>query len=349
MLLEENVSLAPLTTLRIGGPARYFVRAESETVIPEAVDFASERDLSLFILGAGSNLLVSDGGFDGLVLNVAILGISGLDLPARIGSGQRAISVTAGAGEDWDGFVKRCVEANLAGVECLSGIPGLVGGVPVQNVGAYGQEVSETITSVRCFDRKTGAFVTLSNSDCGFSYRSSIFNTTERDRYVVAAATFTLLEGGDPRIAYPELERTFQETSQPTLAHVREQISRIRRAKSMIIDPSDPNSRSAGSFFKNPIVEQTRYEELKAAHADMPSFPSGSKVKIPAAWLIEHSGFQKGFEMGQAGISTNHTLALINRGRATAREIVLLKNKIQTAVQEVFGIEMVPEPVLIGF
>ncbi|MBP9663643.1 MAG: UDP-N-acetylmuramate dehydrogenase, partial [Pyrinomonadaceae bacterium] len=313
-------------------------------------------------------VLIADAGFDGMVVQIAIKG-SGFRVQ---GSGSGLSEISIGAGEDWDEFVAWCVENDLAGVECLSGIPGTVGGTPVQNVGAYGQEVSETIKSVRCLDRRTGEFVVLPNADCGFSYRRSIFNTTERDRYIVTAVTFALMKDGEPKIAYPELEKAMHSSiharwasetlkgdqivsADPSwlfrsLDYVRYIILGLRAAKSMVIDKADPNSRSAGSFFKNPIVERNVFDELKAQYPDLPSFPAGDAlVKIPAAWLIEHAGFNKGYTLGNAGISSNHTLALINCGGATAVEVIALKDAVQAGVSARFGIDLFPEPLLIGF
>jgi UDP-N-acetylmuramate dehydrogenase len=356
--LQHDVPLAPLTTLKIGGPAKFFVRAKSEEQVVEAFEFACQNALDVFVLGGGSNVLISDAGFDGLVLQIALKGVSREVQNATV-------LTTAQAGEDWDEFVASCVTDNLAGVECLSGIPGFVGGTPVQNVGAYGQEVSETIVSVRCYDRKTGEIVELTNAECGFSYRTSIFNTTERNRYVVLAVTYKLVHGGEPKIIYRDLKEYFAEKTRergiarqrelaaktPSLQETRDAVLTIRRAKSMVIDRSDPNSRSAGSFFKNPIVTIEKYSEISLSiGTDVPKFAvDDSHVKIPAAWLIENAGFHKGFSLGNVGISTKHTLALINRGGATAAEIIELKNLIQQGVTAKFGIDLVPEPVFIGF
>lgn len=340
--LTENVTLAPLTTLGIGGNARYFVRAESEDHVAEAVDIAGQRGIGLFVLGGGSNVLISDAGFDGLVLQVALRGVStehGAD---------GDVYLNARAGEDWDAIVRYCVERRLAGVECLSGIPGLVGGTPVQNVGAYGQEVSETIVSVRCFDRTRREFVVLTNAECGFTYRSSIFNGAQRDRYIVLGVTYALKEGGSPKIVYKDLVDYFGERA-PALGEVREAVLTIRRSKSMVIEHDDPNRRSAGSFFKNPIVERQKLLQLRLLDETVPYFEFGENVKIPAAWLIENAGFGKGYVLGNAGISTRHTLALINRGGATASELLRLKENIQQAVALKFGIMLEPEPVFAGF
>lgn len=336
--ITDNHPLAPLTTFKIGGRARYFAKALTEADVVEAVTFARENGLDLFILGGGSNLLVSDSGFDGLVLQIAISGITleGSD------------NVVAAAGEDWDGFVAFCVQNNLAGVECLSGIPGFVGGTPVQNVGAYGQEVSGSIVSVRCLDRESLEIAELSNADCGFSYRTSIFNTTHRDRFIVLSVNFRLIPDSKGNVVYKDLKEHFGD-QHPTVGEVRDAVLKIRRSKSMVIDENDSNTLCAGSFFKNPIVEQSVLGSIKEEFPDVPSFPFGDKVKIPAAWLIERSGFAKGFERGRAGISTNHTLALINRGEASAADIIALKDEIQAEVARRFGIDLHPEPVFLGF
>ena len=363
-ILQENVLLAPYTTLKIGGNARYFVRAETEDAVSQALVFAENRGLPIFVLGGGTNVLIADAGFDGLVLQIALKGMvlseqgaaaTGLNVafknPVATAPGSDTstlIFITAKAGEDWDDFVAYCVENNLAGVECLSGIPGFVGGTPVQNVGAYGQEVSETIVSVRCFDRTQKKIVTLTNAECGFTYRTSIFSSNMRDRYIVLSVTFALKKGWQPKIVYKDLIERF-DGRQPSLTEVRSAVLQIRRSKSMVIDADDPNSQSAGSFFKNPIVSKEKLAELRIGYEDIPSFNFGVSVKIPAAWLIENAGFGKGFTLGHAGISTNHTLAIINRGDASAAEILSLKDAIQQAVEINFGILLQPEPVFVGF
>ena len=336
----ENVPLAPLTTLKIGGPARFFVVARTESDVIDAFRHAGANGLDLFILGGGSNLLVADEGFDGLVIQIALKGVE------RDGE-----IIRVAAGEDWDSFVSFCVKNDLAGVECLSGIPGFVGGTPIQNVGAYGQEVSETILSVTCLDRTTRELVELTNDNCGFTYRKSIFNSTERDRYVVLSVTYRLTQSGSPNIRYKDLKNEFGDR-EPTLAEVRETVLRIRRSKSMVIDESDPNSRSAGSFFKNPIVDRAKFDDIasQSAGATVPSFPAGEDhVKIPAAWLIERAGFSKGFRFGNVGISANHSLAIVNLGGGSAAEVLALKEKIQAGVEQKFDILLQHEPVFVGF
>ncbi|MEO6724003.1 MAG: UDP-N-acetylmuramate dehydrogenase, partial [Blastocatellia bacterium] len=332
--------LAPFTTLGIGGSARFFAEVRSEIDLIEAIAFAERQQLPVFILGGGSNVLVADEGFSGLVIRIAIKGIEWRE------------DVTAGAGEDWDAFAGQCVERNLAGVECLSGIPGSVGGTPVQNVGAYGQEVSETITNVRAFDRQSKQIVDLNNADCQFSYRASIFNSTERDHYIVLAVSYGLHPHGDPAIRYPDLKNVFSDRSEkPTLAEVRNAVIEIRSRKGMVIRLDDPDCRSAGSFFKNPIISQEAFARLTVkAGKQPPSFPAADgNVKVPAAWLIERAGFQRGYAKGGVGISTKHTLAIINRGGATADEVLGLFSEISFGVGERFGIELLPEPVFVGF
>lgn len=339
----EHVALAPLTTLKVGGAARFFAAAVTENDVVAAFQFATEHELPLFILGGGSNVLISDDGFDGLVLQVAVRGI---EFDGGV--------VTAGAGEDWDEFVAACVAKNLAGIECLSGIPGFVGGTPVQNVGAYGQEVSETIEKVRVFDRKSQQFLELNSEDCKFAYRSSIFNTTQRERFIVVSVTFRLTENGPPKIAYKDLQSVFGDHS-PTLAETRDAVREIRASKAMLVRQEGADSNSAGSFFKNPVVsseELAKIEQIAAVDglADVPRFSAGEGFfKVPAAWLIEKAGFQKGYQKGNAGLSTKHTLALTNRGNATADEILNLKSQIQSAVAAKFGVELQPEPVMVGF
>jgi UDP-N-acetylmuramate dehydrogenase len=352
-LIQENVPLSPLTTLRIGGPARFFAEAHEEEEVLAAFSFAERRSLPLFILGGGSNALVADEGFPGLVVHVALKGVTWRD------EGDDVV-VTARAGEDWDGLVSQCVERDLAGVECLSGIPGSVGGTPIQNVGAYGQEVSETITSVRAFDRLAREFTELSNDQCQFSYRTSVFNTTDRNRYVVTAVTYALKPHGEPSIRYPDLKNFFSNVSTPpSLGLTREAVRGIRAQKAMLIAPDDPDCRSAGSFFKNPVITSGAFARVKeivlernliGAAEQIPNFPAGDgKVKVPAAWLIERAGFHKGYNRGAVGISSKHTLAIVNRGGATAREVIGLMKEIQERVAEKFGLSLSPEPVFVGF
>lgn len=340
--IREYVPLAPLTTLGVGGPARYFLEVFSDDDLLNGLEFANSRSLDVFVMGGGSNLLVADRGIDALVLRIGIKG-------RTFEEEDESAIVKVGAGEIWDDLVKDCVERGLGGFECLSGIPGYVGGTPVQNVGAYGQEVSDTIVSVRCYDRKDRTFVVLSGEQCQFSYRSSIFNSSDRNRYIVLGVQYRLKHDAEPLIIYRDLAERFS-GMRPTLGEVRKSVLEIRRSKSMVIDPADPNSRSAGSFFKNPVLDREAFEKLGSTLGEVvPSFPFGSKIKVPAAWLIERSGFNKGFSLGNAGLSTRHTLALINRGAASAEDIVALMELIRAKVEACFGIRLVQEPVFAGF
>ena len=352
ILLEENKPLAPFTTLGIGGPARWFVEACSEDAVAEAAAWARDRGVNLFVLGGGSNLVVSDAGFDGLVVHIALCGISAGT--ANDGSGQRIYRVAAG--EDWDQLVQRTIEDNCAGIECLAGIPGTVGGTPVQNVGAYGQEVSSSIERLQAFDLCLQTFVELTADECGFAYRRSRFNTIDRGRYIVTRVDYRLIRDGKPTLRYAELRRAFAGSEAPTLRAVSDAVRRIRQSKAMLLVGDDPDCRSAGSFFKNPVVPEHHAVHITAiCGEEPPQFPPGDgaenagKVKIPAAWLIERAGFTKGYALGGAGISSRHTLALINRGGATARELLALAEAVKRGVHTKFGIELEMEPVLVGF
>jgi UDP-N-acetylmuramate dehydrogenase len=261
----------------------------------------------------------------------------------------------AAAGTPWEHCVQQTTEAGLAGIECLAGIPGTVGGTPVQNVGAYGQEVASVIERVRAFDRAAQEFVEFANAECGFAYRRSRFNTTDRGRYVVTRVDYRLRRKGAPTWNYAELKAHFSGREKtPTLAEVAEAVRGIRKSKGMLLVEGDPDCRSAGSFFKNPSVAPEVVERVKQVAADsglsVRTFPAeGGMVKIPAAWLIEQAGFRKGYKLGAAGISPRHTLALVNRGGATAKEILALAGKIQAAVEARFGIRLEMEPEMVGF
>jgi len=351
MLLQENIPLAPLTTFHLGGPARFFVEAKSVGEVQEAVSFAQSKNLPLFILGGGSNLVVADSGWPGLVLHVAIPGIE--RRPGNDDEGRALFDV--GAGESWDRFVSHAVMAKCAGVECLSGIPGSVGGTPVQNVGAYGQEVSQTIESVEVFDRKDSQMRELCREACGFSYRSSIFNTTERGRFVILRVTYALTPGGKPHLEYADLTRHFEgRETRPNLAETREAVRHIRARKGMLIVAGDPDSQSAGSFFKNPVLSEAQHEDLQKRAAakglTLPSYPGLEKSrKVSAAWLVEKSGFARGYGFGHIGISSKHALAIVNRGGATASEVLALKDQIQQRIEEIWAVRLEPEPVMVGF
>jgi UDP-N-acetylmuramate dehydrogenase len=348
MEIRENVSLAPMTTLGVGGAAKYLMEARTEGDVRDAVDFASGQSLPLFVLGGGSNLVVADEGFQGVVLKIAIKGVDETD-----GAGKRLFQ--AAAGEDWDTLVARTVERNCAGMECMSGIPGTVGATPVQNVGAYGQEVADTIAEVYALDLLSGEVSEFSNEACGFAYRTSVFNTEAKGRYIILGVRFALEKIGMPKIEYRDLKNYFAERQvEPSLADVRKAVRDIRQSKAMLIVEGDEDCRSAGSFFKNPIVSARKFDEVAAIGEKrglkVPSFTSATgDVKIPAAWLVEQSGFTKGTSRGPVGISRRHALAIVNRGGATAADVLGLKNEIQSAVSGQFGIDLQPEPVFLGF
>lgn len=349
MRLQENIPLAPLTTFKIGGSARFFVEAKSRVEVEESVAFARQRNLPLFVLGGGSNLVVADAGWPGLVLKI---GISGIE--QQPGTRDERILFEVGAGESWDRFVAHAVATQCAGIECLSGIPGSVGGTPVQNVGAYGQEVSETIESVEVFDRREKQIRELCNEACGFSYRASIFNTTDRDRFILLRITYALTPGGEPYLEYADLKRHFEgRETRPNLAETRDAVRHIRARKGMVIVPGDPDCQSAGSFFKNPVVSAERLEELKKRASDkgltIPNYPAlEQRHKVSAAWLVEHSGFTRGYDAGRVGISHKHALAIVNHGKASAADVLALKEEIQQRVESIWGVQLETEPVFVG-
>jgi UDP-N-acetylmuramate dehydrogenase len=345
--IQENVALAPLTTFKVGGAARYFADCSSEPEVQKAVAHVTRHNLPLFVLGGGSNLVIADEGWPGLVLKVSIKGI---EETARG-------FFRVGAGEDWDSLVTHTVRENYAGIECLSGIPGSVGGSPVQNVGAYGQEVAETLLYVRVLEVGTGKIIELSKAECGFSYRNSIFNSTQRGRYIVLWVAYQLERDGEARIEYADLKAYFARSSiPPTLQQVRDAVRTIRQRKAMLIVEGDEDCRSAGSFFKNPLLTPADADRVDALARErvpekiLPRYPGqNGLVKLPAAWLVEQAGFRKGYTRGPVGISRKHSLAIVNRGGATARDIMALKDEVQKRVLEIWGIQLQPEPVLVGF
>ncbi len=339
---RENVPLAPYTTFGVGGNARYFADATSEGDVQEAARWARESGLPLYVLGGGSNLLVPDGGYHGLVLHIALGGVAS----------EAGGVFDAGAGVGWDELVNASLTADCAGFECLAGIPGSVGGTPVQNVGAYGQEVAETIVSVRAYDLQQDAFVELDQGACRFRYRASRFNTDEPGRYIVTRVRYQLRPGGAPTLRYAELARSFAAAPEsPTLREVAEQVREIRRGKGMLLVEGDPDCRSAGSFFKNPVVSDAQLALVSAAAqiavSEMPRWPAGDGlVKLPAAWLLEKAGFVKGYGSGPVRISSRHTLALTNRGGARFADVADMEQQIVEGVRKRFGVVLLREPVI---
>ena len=346
------MKLADYTTLRLGGPARGFVRAGTEDELIEAVRSADAAGEPVLILGGGSNLVVSDEGFDGTVIQVATRGVTRDAGPGVL---------TVAAGEEWDAVVARAVAEGLAGLECLSGIPGLAGATPIQNVGAYGQEVAETITAVRVYDRETADVRQMPNERCGFAYRTSRFRGS--DRFVVLSVTFDLaVQVLSAPVRYAELAAALGVPvgGQVESAEAREAVIELRQRKGMVIDPADPDTRSVGSFFVNPVLDAAALAAVEAAAlarcgpgTRVPRFEvagsGGGLVKVPAAWLIERAGFGKGYNPGDgARISAKHTLALVNAGTASTAALLALARQIRDGVRDAFGVSLAPEPVLIG-
>ncbi|MFY9225997.1 MAG: UDP-N-acetylmuramate dehydrogenase [Blastocatellia bacterium] len=347
--IQENISLSPFTTLKIGGLARYFVNATDEEIIYQSIKWAKKENLPLFILGGGSNLVISDNGFAGLVLHINNLGIISKAIEDKI-------VVSVAAGEVWDNFVLQAVNNGWSGIECLSGIPGKVGATPIQNVGAYGQEVKDTIIKVKAYDRLTEKIVEFDALECEFSYRQSLFKSKAKDRYIVANVTYGLTLKDEPTIKYPELKKYLSENISlvPSLLQTRQAVINIRRKKAMVVDENDPDSFSVGSFFVNPIIELEKLEvlkeklRLKNIKETPPEFlAENGKIKLSAAWLIEKAGFRKGYKKGNVAISSKHALALINSGDGTAREIWDLALEIQQKVAQDFDVWLEPEPVFV--
>ena len=338
--VKSDVPLADWCTMRVGGPARWFREARSESDAIESLRWAAGRDAPVLVLGGGSNVVIADDGYPGLVLKISIDGINISELAGKV-------SFDVGSGEEWDPLVARTVAENCAGLECLSGIPGLVGGTPVQNVGAYGQDVSATIRSVRAIDRDAQRVITFSNGDCGFGYRTSRFKHADAGRFIVTGVEFVLARGGVPTISYADVIKYFEgRDERPSLHAVREAILEIRSRKGMVIKEGNPANRSCGSFFVNPVISRTHFARI----GDAPHYPAGDdRVKVPAAWLIEQSGFRKGHVSGPVGISPFQAQGLINRGGATAADVVALAVDIKRAVWDRFEIALVPEPVFVGF
>ncbi len=380
-MVREQVALADYTTLRLGGPARRLAEASTEAEVVALVRAADPRGEPLLVLGGGSNLVIADEGFPGTVIHIATKGIQRAGGRSGDGAG-----LTVAAGEDWDELVASCVDEGLVGLECLSGIPGRAGATPIQNVGAYGQEVAERITSVRVYDRERAAVTELAGADCGFGYRTSAFKRSLHaaagtggrggqagspgpapvtGRYVVLSVRFRLGRGRlSAPVRYAELARTLgiAEGDRAPLAQVRAAVLHLRRGKGMVLDPGDPDTRSAGSFFVNPVLDAGHFAALERAararlgpDAAVPGYPAGQgRVKVSAAWLIEQAGFGKGYPgtpgvaaAGEARISAKHTLALVNPGGATAASLLRLAREVRDGVHEAFGVDLASEPVLV--
>ena len=375
LLVRDDVPLAPLTTLELGGSARHLTEAADDAAVLEALRWAAARALPALVLGGGSNVVVADRGYDGLVIRMTSRGRVFSSFPSSSSSSSSSSSadsssaansadsssaaevrITVAAGEPWDDLVADTVARGLAGLECLSGIPGLAGAVPIQNVGAYGQEVAETIRAVRVVDRLHDTIVELAPEACAFGYRDSAFRRAP-ERHVVLGVTFGLRPGGAPTLRYRELALALAGQT-PTLAATRATVLELRRRKSMVIDAADPNRRSVGSFFTNPIVDADVAERVAAravadgavaSPVDVPRWPAGpGRVKLSAGWLIEHAGIAKGFRAGAVGISTRHALALVHHGGGTTVALVALARQVRDTVDARFGVRLAPEPIFVG-
>ncbi|MDN5380677.1 UDP-N-acetylmuramate dehydrogenase [Streptomyces sp. LB8] len=344
----HDAPLAPLTTFRLGGPATRLITATTDDEVIETVRRADADGTPLLLIGGGSNLVIGDKGFDGTALRIAT---RGFDLDGTM--------LELAAGEVWTDAVARTVEAGLAGIECLSGIPGSAGATPIQNVGAYGQEVSSTLTEVVAYDRREGRTVTLTNEECAFSYRHSRFKA-DPERYVVLRVRFALedADGLSAPLRYAETARVLgvEVGDRVPLATARDAVLKLRAGKGMVLDPEDHDTWSAGSFFTNPILTDADFAALRARvrkrlgeGVEPPAYPAGEGfTKTSAAWLIDKAGFTKGYGTGPARISTKHTLALTNRGGATTEDLLALAREVVAGVREAFGVTLVNEPVMVG-
>ena len=343
--VQPDVALAPRTSLRVGGPAQWFMQASSAGDVHAAHVWARAAGLPMLVLGGGTNVVVADAGVRGLVVAVAPRGLA-------VTEDAESVSVVAAAGEPWDAVVASAVAHGGAGLECLSGIPGLAGGTPIQNVGAYGQEVASVIESVTVFDRERGTVERLPPAACAFAYRASRFKGPDAGRFVVCEVAFRLGKG-PPTTAYADVAAALERAgvTLPTVADVRAAVLAIRRRKGMVIDDADPDSRSAGSFFTNPIVSVAAAERIASrAGAAPPAFAQpGGTVKVPAAWLIERAGFARGDHDGAVGLSTKHTLAIVTRDGARAADVVRFAGAVARRVEDTFGVRLRPEPVFLGF
>jgi UDP-N-acetylmuramate dehydrogenase len=352
MNFQRDILLSDLTTIKLGGKAKFFYKCKSIEDLKHCLRYAINENISLQVIGGGSNIIFPDEGFNGIVIKIDIKGIE-LDE-----SNDDSVIVKVGAGETWDDFVKLCIDKNLAGIECLSGIPGSVGATPIQNVGAYGQEVSETIVSVTALNRGSLEIVRFENKTCNFSYRHSKFKNEDKDKFIITEVTFKLNNLGEPKMKYTEIQKKVEaldnynslKRGKEKLSAVRNIVLETRKSKSMVIDKNDPNTISCGSFFTNPILSEKEFEMFeKICEKNKLSFPSlktPDGFKIQAAWLIENSGFYKGFRKWGAGISENHSLALINCGGST-KELLELAEDIKSTVYNKFNIRLEKEPIII--
>lgn len=354
MIIKENILLSAHTTIKLGGPAKYFIECDTEGSIKEALEFAKEKNCKVQTLSGGSNIIFADHGFDGVILKINIKGVT-------VKKDKDNFFVCSGAGENWDEFVKYCIENELTGAECLSGIPGSVGATPVQNVGAYGQDVSGIIYSLKAIERESLETRIFRNEDCRFAYRESIFKSAYKDKFIITEVVFKMKKKSESEIKYPELKKYIDSQKEYSglnagkekLNFIRNAVLSLRKKKSMVIDNDDPNTISCGSFYTNPVMSVSEFEKFKIKTDSInlltPYYINSDKdkIKIPAAWLIEQSGFEKGYKTKGAGISTKHSLAIINRGGKTS-DIISLSEEIIRTVKNKFGIVLVNEPVIVN-
>ena len=354
MIIKENILLSAHTTIKLGGPAKYFIECDTEGSIKEALEFAKEKNCKVQTLSGGSNIIFADHGFDGVILKINIKGVT-------VKKDKDNFFVCSGAGENWDEFVKYCIENEITGAECLSGIPGSVGATPVQNVGAYGQDVSGIIYSLKAIERESLETRIFRNEDCRFAYRESIFKSAYKDKFIITEVVFKMKKKSESEIKYPELKKYIDSQKEYSglnagkekLNFIRNAVLSLRKKKSMVIDNDDPNTISCGSFFTNPVMSVSEFEKFKIKTDSInlltPYYINSDKdkIKIPAAWLIEQSGFEKGYKTKGAGISTKHSLAIINRGGKTS-DVISLSEEIIRTVKNKFGIVLVNEPVIVN-
>lgn len=344
LAVREDMPLSSMSSMQVGGPARYFAEATDEKQLIELLEWADRGRVPVRILGGGSNVVISDAGIDGLVIRMSLKGISG----QRAGD---TLRVSVAAGENWDEFVARMVDEQYAGLECLSGIPGSVGATPIQNVGAYGQDVGAVIDSVTVLDRQTKQTLTIDHDRCRFGYRDSLFKSGQPERFIVLAVQFRLRSGAPPELRYPELARAIPGAN-PPLSQVRATVLELRRSKSMLLDHRDENGRSCGSFFVNPTLEPDQVADVRARFptSAMPEYPQpDGRIKLSAAWLIERAGLPKGTRRGPVGLSTRHALALVCHEGARASDVVEFARLIRRQVREQTSVQLTPEPVFWGF
>lgn len=350
--IKENILIAPHTTIKLGGTAKYFCECRNENELIECLHFTKNNNLEYVILGGGSNVIFSDEGYDGFVIK-----LSGEHIEIT-GETFSEVLIKVWAGTNWDKFVEWTVDNGYQGIECLSGIPGNTGATPIQNVGAYGQDVSGTTANVGCISKENFEHITFSNSQCKFTYRNSIFKNELKDKFIINFVIFKLSKVNEPEIKYYDLINEINSSSEYSsllkrekrLKYIRKKVIEIRRGKSMVTDETDSETKSCGSFFTNPVLDFDKFNEISRKISklgfDMPFYKSEDKYKIPAAFLIEKAGFEKGFTKGKVGISRSHTLALVNRG-GTAKELLAFADEIKNTVFEIFGVKLNNEPFII--